>query len=89
MSGSDESKRLTFYKAIENGARKISENHNPVYGGYTEINYTLTVKNSCGEHSKWLQQHFGHFVFKIRYKFSDKFLVYMMVGQFGLEFICP
>ena len=54
MSGSDESKRLTFYNAIENGARKISENHNPVYGGYTEINYTLTVKNSCGERSKWL-----------------------------------
>jgi hypothetical protein len=54
MSESDESKRLTFYNAIENGAWKISENHNPVYGGYTEINYTLTVKNSCGEHSKWL-----------------------------------
>jgi hypothetical protein len=43
MSGSDESKRLTFYNAIENGARKISENHNPVYGGYTEINYTSDI----------------------------------------------
>lgn len=54
MSGSDESKHLTFYNAIENGARKISENHNPVYGDYTEINYTLTVRTSCGELSKWL-----------------------------------
>jgi sacsin len=54
MSGSDESKRLTFYNAIENGVRKISENHNPVYGSHTEINYTLTVKNSCGDRSKWL-----------------------------------
>jgi hypothetical protein len=31
MSESDESKRLTFYNAIENGAWKISENQIPLY----------------------------------------------------------
>jgi hypothetical protein len=50
-------------------------------GGVALYLYTFYIVNK--------QQHFGHFIFKIRYKFSDKFLVYMMVGQFGLEFICP
>jgi hypothetical protein len=37
-----------------NRATPPLENHNPVYVDYTDINYTLTVGNSCGERSKWL-----------------------------------